>query len=549
MAQKLPAVQDLFSNIDETNAKALSIAKDEFDAEIRKSFSNPINTDGKPSRVAQLQEMVLDKSLSPDALASLQTALEAEQTIQKDWAIASPLSSGLAIYDLETPAKLIFPKMTPFRNTVARERGYGKSHMAKVITGITGSNTGGNGNIHPGFNESTVNPVGHSGSISLNRPKNITHTAADLNFQYSTFGLSDSVTWDAQDTAINFDDLRTLATQSTLYALMLMEERMMLMGRGATSKGYLGALAAPTITLTPRTAGTGETAIGSTLTLSVYATADAGEFGESVLSASATTAALTVGQVVDVTVTVPSTGALGYKIYAGTGAANPANEFYQGRTSTYIYTIQGPLATTTTAAATINTSGDTSSYLDGYDGVLPILLAGANNSFIGSNSLAGLFNTTNPGNEFQSIFASIMDSVKGDPTEIRMNGYDRKQLTDAFKTGGTNSNYRMAVQQNELGKFVGGLVIDQMLNEVTGTPVDVIFQPWLTQGVAPVLSRRLPIPDSNVDEIWKAVNVREYTGTNWSVIQRSYDNSVDFRGTFACYAPNWNGVLSGIKKA
>jgi hypothetical protein len=43
--------------------------------------------------------------------------------------------------------------------------------------------------------------------------------------------------------------------------------------------------------------------------------------------------------------------------------------------------------------------------------------------------------------------------------------------------------------------------------------------------------------------------VQDYMGIQWPVNQFSYDFSTYFRGTFMCYAPAWNGVVSGIVSA
>jgi hypothetical protein len=35
----------------------------------------------------------------------------------------------------------------------------------------------------------------------------------------------------------------------------------------------------------------------------------------------------------------------------------------------------------------------------------------------------------------------------------------------------------------------------------------------------------------------------------WPIIQNSYDTSSYWYGTFFCYAPKWQGMVAGIKKA
>jgi hypothetical protein len=142
----------------------------------------------------------------------------------------------------------------------------------------------------------------------------------------------------------------------------------------------------------------------------------------------------------------------------------------------------------------------------------------------------------------------LYENVKADPDEILLNGADRKQLSDTIKNGST-ANYRLTLAQTETGDYVGGAVIGALNNEITGKMVDLTVHPWLPQGVAPVLSYTLPIPDTEVSDVWANIMVQDYMGIQWPVNQFSYDFSTYFRGTFMCYAPAWNGIVSGIVSA
>jgi hypothetical protein len=334
---------------------------------------------------------------------------------------------------------------------------------------------------------------------------------------------------------------------------MLMEERMMLMARG-TASGYSGALAAPVFALTSPVASGSQTALAGT-TYYVNVTTDAGVsttgFGESIVGAEANTVVAS-GDVLVVTIT-PVAGALGYNVYVGT-TTGAANLKYQGRTTGNVFTVQGAASTqttgntapfTTTGAAATRAAADTSAYATGYDGILTTLL-GANTGY--NNNIGGTFSTSNPGVEFQTVFSRLFDSVKADPDEIYLNGLDRKQLSDAIKNGST-ANYRINLTQTEVGDYVGGAVIGAIHNETTGKLVNFTVHPWLPQGVAPVMSWNLPMPDTEVSDIWANYMVQDYMGVQWPVNQFSYDFSTYFRGTFMCAAPAWNGIVSGITSA
>jgi hypothetical protein len=83
---------------------------------------------------------------------------------------------------------------------------------------------------------------------------------------------------------------------------------------------------------------------------------------------------------------------------------------------------------------------------------------------------------------------------------------------------------------------------------VTGKMVDVTVHPWLAQGVMPIISWTLPLPDSQVSDVFAVYNVQDYMGIQWPVNQFLYEASSYWFGTFICYAPAWNGAVIGITK-
>jgi hypothetical protein len=559
---------DLFS--DAGNAKEAALRNEEFNSELNKSIGNSVTDPsaimaiksgsatfaqaaGDP--VAVLEAAVANKSLTPDALGALNNALASQrmamQDIQKEISLTSPLSTSFAAFDLEAPAKMLTPRPTPLRNKIARKKGVGTSHRQKQILGYTGTGTGGVGNTWPGITQSSTATFG---SINYERGPIISYAAQDLILPYNSYSLSDSVTFDANFSAMGYQDLRQLSSTSTLYATMLMEERMMLMARG-TASGYSGALAAPaTVTLTSPVAASGQTALAAN-TYYVYVTANAGisssGFGESIVSTVQSTAVAS-GDVLGISWTAV-TGAIGYNVYVGTSTGT-ANCTFQGTAQGTSAVIQGAgtigllgnnFALTTTGAAASRANADTSAYATGYDGILPTVL-GSSSGY--NNTINTTFSTSNPGVEYQTVFYNLYNNVKADPDEILINGADRKQLSDSIKNGST-ANYRLNLTQTESGDYVGGATIGGLYNEITGKMVPLTVHPWLPQGVSPVLSYTLPIPDTEVSDVWANYMVQDYMGIQWPVTQFSYDFSTYFRGTFFCSAPAWNGAVSGIVNA
>ncbi|MEV7034629.1 hypothetical protein AB0N99_30910 [Streptomyces sp. NPDC093272] len=498
-----------------------------------------------------LGSMDIVKGLSPESLASITGALDELKAQQpdlvKDITSSSPVAGGLVAFDLEAPAKMLTPRPTPLRNRIPRKKGIGLSHRFKVISGFSGTGTGGVGNIHPGIQDTTQNnfaPSGASNSLYYARGPKISYAGYDKTVAYSQFSVSDQVTWSAQYAGQGYQDIRQLSRTSLMYSSMLLEERMLLMGRGTSGNGFLGALGAPTgLTVTARAAAGSETALtGVSTNIYVKVTSDAGDFGQSVLTAAVNVAPST--QVVDVTCVLPA-GATGMRVYVSTGSSDPgdAARWYAGRSGTNKFTLQGALPTSGVAASTV--TADTTAYAAGYDGILPIC-TGSDSGYV--NRLNTTLSTANPGMEWQNAFVSLYNSVKADPDRTLLNGADRKQLSDALK-GSASSNYRMTITQDQLTGVTIGDVVNTIINEVTGKGVAVEVHPWMPQGSSVILSDSLPIPDSEVSDVWSVFNVQDLMGIDWPVNQFAFESSSYWFGTLVCYAPAWNAAITGIQSA
>jgi hypothetical protein len=91
-------------------------------------------------------------------------------------------------------------------------------------------------------------------------------------------------------------------------------------------------------------------------------------------------------------------------------------------------------------------------------------------------------------------------------------------------------------------------VVAGLLNEVTGKMVNFTVHPWLFQGITPILSWTLPLPDTQISDTWKVFNVQDYMAIQWPVTQFAYEASTYWYGTFLCYAAQWQGAIQGIIK-
>lgn len=564
MAEQPPSVSHMFGDSDSPLETAERF--ETYKSALNDSMSMPRPVPGtlgyqQQGNVDSLEKALgseqISKALSPELVSSVRNAL-AEANLGKEWLAGngssggSPVGTGLVAFDLEAPAKLLAPRPTPLRNRIARRRGIGLAHRYKRITGFTGTGTGGVGIFHPGITEGGVNSAGTGNQPGGSpfptylRGASISYAGDDQAVNYKQFGVSDVVSWAAQFAGQGYQDVRQLSQTALLWSSMLLEERMLLGGRG-TDSGFSGAIV-PTVSLAARAANSGghsgETAIGNTITTNVWVQiVGHGVWGTGAITTNASVA-WSSGQVVDVTIpNANSSAALSYDIYWGTGASAPASSamFLATSTTSSVFTLQGTLPTASNASSA--PVADTSAYATGYDGILSYC-CGSNSGYV--NHVNGPLSTTNPGNEFNVAFAGLYDSVKADPDEILANGHDRKQLSDTLKASNGNS-FRITVDSAtqahnaQLGSLVVGVQ-----NEVTGKMVDITVHPWLPQGTMPIISWTLPLPDSNISDVFAVYNVQDYMGIEWPVNQFLYESSSYWYGTFLCYAPAWCGSVMGI---
>jgi len=228
--------KDLYN---ESNPKLAAERHDDYLGELNKSLNGASNDPSVLTQlesgmgvkfggnaVAQLESMATNKSLTPDALASLNNALAAQRgavgDINKEITLTSPLSTSFAAFDLEAPAKLLTPRPTPLRNRIPRKKGVGTSHRVKRILGYTGTGTGGVGNIWPGVTETSQNNFapGASNPLYLERGPQIAFAADDLVLPYNSYSLSDQVSFE-----IGRAHVWTPVTFRTLVALLQLENK------------------------------------------------------------------------------------------------------------------------------------------------------------------------------------------------------------------------------------------------------------------------------------------------------------------------------------
>jgi hypothetical protein len=505
----------------------------------RRSYTRELNNsvqNGLSKSMADPAQMRLDEFLAGPSSTAL----------AKEFTLTNPIGTGLVPFDLEAPAKLIFPKTTPLRNSTSRVKGEGAARRFKVLSSITGSGNS-QPTIQPGFSESTT--TAGPGGLAYVRPPYVSYSGFDVVLSNVSWGLSDSVSWQAEFAGQGFDDIRSLSNSALMYSTFLLEERLMLFGRGTTANGYAGALGTPaSVTLSAVNASVAPGA-SSSLTTGTYwvvLAADAGDMlgingttlhqGPSTLAASV---AVTGGQAISASVGVDVVGALGYNIFVGSVQAGPF--YYAGRSGwSQVYVTSQP----TSGPSTTSGAADASAISTNFDGLL------TNTSASGGyvKRLNAPWSTSSPGSELQTAFASMYESTKADPDRLLVNGFDRLGLSNAILSGPNVNAYRVTIDNSTQSPNVAvGAVVGSVLNEVTGKNVDLQVSPWLPQGNCLIQQQTLPTPMSNISETSVMSLVQDMAVIQWPAVQFTYDASSILLGTMCHYAPSYNAVIAGIQ--
>lgn len=479
----------------------------------------------------------ITKSIPADVLASIQGDLDAltkgvEGDLNKDWTLTNPNATGLVPYDLEAPAKLLVPRLTPLRNVIPRMKGQGTARLFKRITGWTNSGVGGVADASAFMNSNSVQTS--FGSLALRRGAKIAYASDNKSVIYKEQGLSDQVNWSAQFAGQGFQDIRSLSQTALLWATFGAEERSLLFARGSDT-GFVGAVVAPVISSSTATT-LGTIAAG---TYAVVVTAKTG-FGETAISNN--TAQVTTGATSTITVNVTSepNGSLGlYNLYVsqpggGVGTATLQTTFV-GNTFT--------LTTAPTSTGAVNAGAtNTSASVDSYDGFLTVQADPAQTGYF--KRLNAALSTVNPGNEWQAAFLSLYQSVKADPDDILTDASVMKETGDLLKTA-SSANYRLNLNGDGHGHFLGSSITG-IENQVTRKMVNLEVHPYMPQGNALIRSRSLPVPDSEVNATAAVIGPQDYMAVDWPVVQFTYDQSTYMYNSLVHYAPGWSGLISNI---
>jgi hypothetical protein len=525
---------------------------------IRKSMTDPesVRKNLSPSFIAEYPLFGTNYMPQDQAIGQLQSQMgELMAGLGKSFTTGSPVSTGLVPFDLEAPSHLLYWFDTPLRAKLPRLPGRGSSHRTKVITAITGSQTSASAPItDPTLSEITNfsswpnNNLGPSGA----------QVGVDVNIGYSFLGRNENLSWLAQFAGVGFEDITSLANLILMHEAYFDEEYLNIAGSSH-------AITAPaSVSLTVRTAVTGETAISNGDGTHNWVTASAcNYYGETANCTAVDAGAISTSQVVDVVIT-PGTTSAGqqFRLYfqiAATPFARATAAFVAQCGGTK-YTLQGAMPSNSTTphplAADSGTGASTRwdgliSVISGSAAANSVYPAGFLGSYVNTNVQAMLslnvLNTALKGMyDNSNAYGTGAGAFRASPEELICEGFDSANLSSDVAKNSSGTNYQLLIQQGDMAGVLHGTAVSQVVNPVTRRIVNITVHPGWLQGTAVLTQWTTPQAARN-GNVFEMRMCQDLLSVAWPVIDPTYRYSIFEYGTFFAQAPQYSGLLSGLQ--
>jgi hypothetical protein len=495
-----------------------------------------------PQLISNLSE------LTSEAVAAFRKAIAQPQPADK-LAKSITQATGLTAYDLQAPAKQLFPVLTPIRNKIPRVSGRGGT--ATNWKAVTAINTASLRGFVP---EGTRN-----GRVAT--------SVVERNASYKTYGLEDSVTFEAERAGQGFEDIKATTAQRLLWATMIEEE---LQDLGGNAGLALGTPTAPTVTAVN---GGGTIADGTynviVVALSLFgflasslptgivgavsvstATGNAFSYGggSSNKSSATSTGELANGGDLILRASTPVVrGAVAYAWFVGAAGS----ELLQAITTINSVELKSLVTTGRQNASAI--TADNSRHTYGYDGILYQAWADGSNAYIHSlaTGTAGAgtpLSTDNAGGivEIDAMLEAMWSGYKLSPTTIYVNAQEAKNITKLL-LGGSGVNYNLNMAPGS--EFTAGAIVARYLNKFSmggGQVIPIQIHPYLPAGTLTALTEQLPYPVTNIPNVMEKILRQDYYQIEWPLRERAYETGVYADGVLAHYFPPSIGIISNI---
>jgi hypothetical protein len=459
--------------------------------------------------------------------------------------------TGLVAFDLQAPAKNLYPVNTPIIKSIPRVGGgTGVATNWKQVSALNGS----------GFDNTPWVPEGQ-------RAGQMSYTTAPKAANYTTIGEEDQATFEAISAGMDFEDVRAKMTVRLLQKMMLKEEAAVLFGNLDLS---LGTPATPTLAA----AGSGATL--PALTYSVIAVAltmeglrnsslsggvatsktvtgaDGKTFvvnGGSSQKSAAATQAVTLGQTLSCTVTAIQ-GAAGYAWFVGAAGS----EKLEAITTINSATFAKPLAGTGQVATLI--TADCSINANAFDGLLTSALKSGSGAYVnllatGTAGTGTVLTASGKGSvsEIDQMMQTMWDASQVSISVLYVNSQELRNITTKCLTSGSAPllQYFQDPAAGEVRLTAGG-TIDFYYNPYLNKKIPIRVHPNLGAGTIMGYAEDLPVQyqSSEVPNTVEIKTRRDYYQIDWPITTRAQMAGVYAEEVLAVYAPFAMGVIGNI---
>ena len=477
-----------------------------------------------------------------------------------DDALAKSISTGtgLVAYDLQAPAKNLYPVATPLRNRIPRvSGGTGIATNWKAITNIIGS----------GYNAMPWVPEGQ-------RSARMQYSVQNKAASYMTLGEEDQITYEAIRAAGGFEDAKARMVMRLLQKMMLKEEDAILGGNASLALGTPATPSVATATTGGSLAAATYNVIVVALTYEGYRNASvAGGVGTSQLitgadgqtytlnggSSQKSTAAPQVTTGATSTISASTTvvnGAVAYAWYVGTAGTERLTAISM-LNSVVITTLTGQ-GTQNASAITADCSRNANYAYDGllstafnsgsaYINALPTGVAGTGTALTASGRGSV--------NEIDTMLQTMWNQYQVSPSVLFMNAQEIKNVMNKVLSnasgpllrydGGSGSDPYAIVA----GGTIAGYFNPWALNG--GIKIPVLIHPTLPPGTIVGWCENLPMQyqSNEVPNVAEIKTRADYYQIDWPLRTRAQEVGVYAEEVLAVYAPFAMGVITNIANA
>jgi hypothetical protein len=462
--------------------------------------------------------------------------------------------TGLVAYDLQAPAKNLYPTATPIRNRIPRVGGgIGLATNWRQVNSITGS----------GYDAMGWVPEGQ-------RSAQMSYNTSNKSSSFVTLGEEDGATFEAIAAGRTFEDVQARMTMRLLQKTMLKEEMAIL---GGNVSMQLGTPATPALSA----AGSGATL--PTLTYSVIVVAltfegmrnsslangvatsqtitgaDGKTYslnGGSSMKSAAATQAITLGQILSCTVTALQ-GAMGYAWYIGAAGAETLQMITGINSATLGVVLVGARQ-----AATLVTA-DKSTNSTAFDGLLTNALVAGSGAYVkylatGTAGTGTVLTSSGRGsvNQIDDMLQSMWDTSQVTPSVLYVNSQQLRNITDKVLSTGSGPllNYFQSTQAGEYALTAGG-TIQYYYNPFMldgGQKIPIRIHPQLSPGSILGWAENLPVQyqSNEVPNVAEIRTRQDFYQIDWPITTRQRQVGVYVEEVLTVYAPFAMACISNI---